>query len=219
MPCKFSLVIFDLDGTLADTHQLIFDSFNFIMRKYKSMEMTPQEIMSFFGPTEDVCLRNIIGEERFEEGWCEYLDYYAKHLDETTLFPGIRNIVKDLRSSGAHLAVFTGKGKETTKLTLDFHQVTRFFDLIVTGSGVRNHKPHPEGVELALKELRVKARDAVLVGDSISDFKAAGSAGTSFIAVSYDGLAKHRFDDVDCLKARSVEELSSLLFDKKELPV
>jgi HAD superfamily hydrolase (TIGR01509 family) len=208
---KFSLVVFDLDGTLSDTHQLIFDSFNFVMRKYKSVELTPEEIMSYFGPPEEVCIKNMIGADHFMDAWRGYLEYYDMHLDETVIFPGVQELLNNLKSSGTLLGIFTGKGKETTESTLKFHGIRNLFDIVVTGSGVKNHKPHPEGVELALRQLKVHAQDSVLVGDSLSDYKAAGSAGTGFIAATYDRLSKNHFDGIECKRAKSVHELSELL--------
>ncbi len=217
MQNKYSLVIFDLDGTLADTHRLIFDSFNFVMRKYKSIEMTPAEIMSYFGPPEDVCIRNMLGDGNFQAGWRNYLNYYEDHLDETTLFPGIMDLLSNLRSMRIKLAVFTGKGIETTELTLNFHRIREYFDVVVTGSGVQNHKPHPEGVRLTLRKLNLVAGSAIVVGDSLSDYKAATSAGTDFVAATYDDLARNRFDSLQCQKAKSVKELSAVLLTIKEL--
>lgn len=212
---RFSLVIFDLDGTLADTHQLIFDSFNFILRKYKSIEMTPQEIMSYFGPPEEVCIKNMMGTDHFIEAWQDYLEYYEEHLDETLIFDGIAELLNDLKTSGRFLGVFTGKGKETAESTLRFHGILNLFDIVVTGSGVKNHKPHPEGVKLALSRLKVEAQNAVVVGDSMADYKAAASAGTCFIAAMYDTFPKKHFDNLDCIKVKSVKELSDLLLPER----
>ncbi len=211
MSNKFSLAIFDLDGTLADTSQLIFDSFNFVMWKYKSMEMTPSQIMSYFGPPEEIAIKNILGSDNFDSIWRDYLGYYEDHLNETEVFAGIPELLRALRKTGSHLAIFTGKGNNTTELTLKHHGIRDLFDVIVTGSIVKNHKPSPEGVELALSTLRVEPAMAVLVGDSLSDYRAATSAGIHFIAAMYDSLAKNRFDDVNCVKANSIRELSALL--------
>ena len=211
MSNKFSLAIFDLDGTLADTSQLIFDSFNFVMRKYKSMEMTPSQIMSYFGPPEEIAIKNILGSDNFDSTWRDYLGYYEDHLNETEVFAGIPELLRALKKIGSHLAIFTGKGNNTTELTLKHHGIRDLFDVIVTGSIVKNHKPSPEGVELALSTLRVDPSMAVLVGDSLSDYRAATSAGIHFIAAMYDSLAKNRFDGVNCVKAKSIRELSALL--------
>lgn len=205
------LVIFDLDGTLADTHQLIFDSFNFVLRKYKSMEMTPQEIMSYFGPPEEVCIKNMIGEKDFKGAWRDYLEYYKNHLDETFIFDGILELLKKLKNSGRLLGIFTGKGKETTESTLKHHGVFDLFDIVVTGTGLKNHKPHPEGVKLALGKLKIQPHDAVIVGDSMADYNAAVSSCTHFIAAMYDPFLRSHFDGLNCVKAKSVYELSNIL--------
>lgn len=210
---KFELVIFDLDGTLVDTSQLIFDSFNFIMRKYKSLELTPKEIMHYFGPPEEIAIKNILGSDDFDNVWRDYLDFYENHLSQTHLFSGIVELTTELRRAGTRLAIFTGKGSNTTELTLKYHGLMEIFDIIVTGSVVTNHKPNPEGVELALSRLGIESSRAVVVGDSLSDYKAASSAGTHFVAALYDGLAKNRFDNIDCVKVSSVEELSAVLLD------
>lgn len=215
MGSKYSLAIFDLDGTLADTSSLIFDSFNFVARKYRNMELTPQQIMSYFGPPEEVALKNIFGDGDFDSLWRDYLDYYKDHSEKSSVFDGIREILVRLKDAGCKLAVFTGKGDHTTELTLSHHDMKSLFDLIVTGSMLKNHKPDPEGVELALKTLRVRPPDAVVVGDSLSDYKAATAAGVNFIAATYDSLARNRFDKIDCAKAASVGELSELLLDGK----
>ncbi len=205
------LVIFDLDGTLADTHRLIFDSFNFVMRKYKSIEMTPQQILSYFGPPEEVCLKNMLGTDSFDSVWRDYLDYYETHLNESNVFAGIPQLLKELKEVGKLLGIFTAKGTTTAELTLKYHGLRKLFDIVVTGSLVKNHKPDPEGIQFALNALKVEPSRAVVIGDSPSDYKAAGSAGTHFIAAIYDGLARKRFDGLECVKVNSVKELSDLL--------
>lgn len=208
---SYSLILFDLDGTLADTHRLIFDSFNFVLRKYRSIEMTPREILSYFGPPEEVCIKNMIGTDNFESVWSDFIGYYSSHLNETTVFDGVKPLLRSLKSGGKLVGVLTAKGSTTAELTLDFHGIKELFDLIVTGSQVRNHKPDPEGISLALGTLGMNASQTIMVGDSPSDYKAAMAAGTEFIAVTYDRISKGRFDSINCRKAASVAELAALI--------
>ena len=213
---NFSLVIFDLDGTLVETLQLIFDSFNFVMRKYKSIELTPREIMSYFGPPEDVCIKNIFGESDFERVWHDYLGYYEIHVDQSIVFSGIPELLSDLKITGCHLGVFTGKGTDTTELTLRHHGLRELFDVVVTGSNVVNHKPHPEGIELALRFFNDQPATVILVGDSLSDYKAAAAAKIQFIAATYDEFVPvNRFDGTGCVKANSVQQLRRMLFSNR----
>ena len=209
---EYSLALFDLDGTLADTHQLIFDSFNFILRKYRSIEMTPREILSYFGPPEEVCIVNMIGPAKFDSVWEDFIGYYSSHLSETTVFGGVKELLSELKSAGKLIGVFTAKGSRTAELTLEYHGLKPHFDIIVTGSHVKNHKPNPEGIDVALRTLGVNASDTIVIGDSPSDYKAAAAAGTGFVAVTYDTVSRNRFDAIECVKAASVDELHRLLF-------
>ncbi len=208
---EYSLALFDLDGTLADTHQLIFDSFNFILRKYRSTEMTPREILSYFGPPEEICIVNMIGADNFDSVWKDFIEYYSSHLNETMVFGGVKELLSELKSAGKLIGVFTAKGSKTAEITLGYHGLRAYFDIVVTGSHVKNHKPHPEGIDVALRKLGIDASDTIVIGDSPSDYKAAAAAGTGFVAVTYDTVSRNRFDSIDCVKAASVEELHRLL--------
>ena len=72
----FDAFIFDIDGTLTSTNQLIFDSFNFIAKKYLNKTFTDEEIISMFGPPEDVILKELCG-VKFEEAKKDYYKYYS----------------------------------------------------------------------------------------------------------------------------------------------
>lgn len=208
---KYSLLLFDLDGTLADTHQLIFDSFNHILRKYKSIEMTPKEILSYFGPPEEVCIKNMLNPDDFDMVWSDFLGYYSSHLKESKVFEGVQELLKNVKSRRKLMGVFTAKGTRTAELTLGYHGIENFFDIVVTGSSVKNHKPDPEGIVIALTKLGVPAAKTIVIGDSPSDYKASVAAGSDFIAVTYDSISRNRFDGIECVKASSVRDLASLL--------
>ena len=75
---SFDGFIFDIDGTLTSTNQLIFNSFNFIAKKYLDRTFSDEEIVSMFGPTEDVILKEWCG-EKFEEAKIDYYEYYSKN--------------------------------------------------------------------------------------------------------------------------------------------
>jgi len=206
-----SLVVFDLDGTLVDTSKLIFDSFNFVLKKYSGVEMSPGQIRSYFGPPEDVAIKKILGEKDFELVWSDYLQYYESHLFETAVFPGIVDLLRDLKSQGIKLAIFTGKGNETTKITLVYHRLIDFFDMIVTGSIVKNHKPDKEGIELIMNTLGIDREQIVLVGDSMADYNAATAAGIDFVAALYDSNNVTEFGDIKCKKAENIAKLRRIL--------
>ena len=210
---KISCIIFDLDGTLAQTTQLIFATFNHVAEKYLGKRFTPAEITAMFGPPEEVAIENLVGKERVEEAMEDYFAFYeTQHLQMADAHHGIRETLDTLKQRGVILAVFTGKGKRTTVITLENIGLKKYFDLIVTGDDVDNYKPSAEGIRKVLKTFSLKPDEVLMVGDSVSDVKAAREAEVSIAAVVWDSYNKDKVAqmDVDYLFHR-VEELADWL--------
>ena len=136
---KYSCVIFDIDGTLTQTNQLIYDTFNHVTGKYLQKTFTPKEIHAMFGPPEEVAIERLIGKEHAAEAMEDFFAYYERQFpNKAEIYDGIREVLESLKNKGLRLAVFTGKGRRTTLITLDKIGVTHFFDMIVTGTVVVN---------------------------------------------------------------------------------
>ncbi len=186
-------VIFDMDGTLTQTNQLIFDSFNHVVEKYQGRRMTEDEIIALFGPPEEGALVTIVGEEQLPQALDEYLRYYrSNHRKLARVYPGMAELVRFLKEKGKHLAVFTGKGKHTTRITLEECGLVEYFDLIVTGNDVVHHKPDAEGINRILSHFGVRPEETLMVGDSIADVTASHEAGVKIAAVLWDSYAEER---------------------------
>ena len=196
MPLK--CVIFDVDGTLAATGRLIFDSFNHIAELYAKRQCTDEEIIRMFGPPEEGALLSIVDENEIDVAMSEYLEYYSKrHSELAYLHEGMKEVLEYLRSRRCKLAVFTGKGRHTTRISLEQLGIMRYFDYVVTGNDVLNHKPSSEGLVKILNHFSLGPEEAVMIGDGVSDIKAARGAGIKVGVVLWDSYAGD--------KARSLE--------------
>lgn len=208
----FDAFIFDIDGTLTSTNQLIFDSFNFIANKYLSKTFTDEEIISMFGPTEDVILKEWCG-ERFLEARKEYYTYYSEHHGIAGLYEGIKEILEHLKSKNYPIGIFTGKGRDASLITLKKLEVDHYFDLIVTGDDVKNHKPSPEGIQKFVNHFKLKPEKVLMIGDSVSDVKASREAGIKIASVLWDSYGS---EEVKALNSDyyylSVKKLRNFLF-------
>jgi HAD superfamily hydrolase (TIGR01509 family) len=184
---RLSCVIFDIDGTLARTNQLIFATFNHVAQLHLGRVFTPEEIIGLFGPPEEGAVEKVFGTAmvpRIMDEMCAY--YRARHKDMAAAHEGIVAVLALLRNHGIRLAVFTGKGRRTTMITLDELEMMPFFEHVVTGNDVRCFKPSPEGILQVLEAFNVSPRETVMVGDSMSDLTAARDAGVTFAAVLWD---------------------------------
>jgi HAD superfamily hydrolase (TIGR01509 family) len=190
---RLKCVIFDMDGTLTQTNRLIFDSFNYIALKYEGKKYSEPEITAMFGPPEEGALLNIVGREKIGQAMKEYLEFYGAHHNELArLYPGIKEVVIDLKKRGIHVALFTGKGIDTTSITMDKFGLTPYFDYVVTGSDVTNHKPSAEGIRKIMNHFRLQADEVLMVGDGVPDVKASHEAGVKIAAVLWDSYGKEK---------------------------
>ena len=90
------------------------------------------------------------------------------------------------------LGIFTGKGKQTSIITLKAVGVYKYFDMIITGDDVKEHKPSPEGINKFLNKFSLNKKDVLLIGDSPSDVKAARKAGIKIASAMWDSYAKSK---------------------------
>ncbi|HPO56261.1 MAG: HAD family hydrolase [Ignavibacteriales bacterium] len=186
---KYRTVIFDFDSTLAKTNRLIFDSFQYITRKYLGIEYSDNDVINLFGPTEEEILRKMFPENA-DEVIEDYFEYYSKNHNVTEIYDGIKNLLEELKGNGTKLAIFTGKGRRATLISADYFAITVYFDLIISGDEVIKHKPSGEGITKILESLGTEPASTIMVGDSPVDLKSAREAGIDSASVLWDSYAK-----------------------------
>lgn len=211
---KIKAVIFDIDGTLTFTNQLIFDSLKYIAKKYLNKTFSDEEIIALFGPTEDVILKQMFS-DKFEEVKKDYYDYYHRNHNIAHLYDGIKELLIDLKNSGLLLGIFTGKGRQTSLITLNFLGIRNLFDMIVTGDDVVNHKPSPEGIIKFLETFNLNPNEVLMIGDAPSDILAAREAGVHIASVVWDSYSADKVRQMNKDTVfETVDELRKYLFGK-----
>ena len=108
------------------------------------------------------------------------------------MYPGIENILRSVKENGKLLAVFTGKGIHTAMITLQEFHIEKYFDYIVTGNDVVKFKPSSEGLLKIMDHFALQPDDLLMVGDSVSDAKAAHEAGVKIAAVVWDSYSNEK---------------------------
>lgn len=205
-------ILFDVDGTLTATNDLIFASFNHIMGKYAGKQLTNQEIIALFGPTEDVIIEQYFP-DCFEEAKADYYQFYrAHHLAMADVYPGIPALLDKIQKKGLKIGAFTGKGRRAAEITFEVTGIAAYFDMLISGDDVVNHKPHNEGIEKFLHEYSLSPERIFMVGDSHVDILAARASGVRAIAVFWDSysIEQARALNPDYI-VHSVNELEVLL--------
>lgn len=175
---SFPWIVFDLDGTLVDSFQLIASSFNFAARRFLQRKLNSEQVMNIPGRTLEDQFANYVPEKDVQIMVERYHGFFARHFNpRSSIFPGIRILLFNLRRRGIKLAVYTGACKRTTETVLTQTGLSRFFTTLVTCQDVIAPKPDPEGLRIAIKALGADSNRTVYIGDHPNDIKASRSAG------------------------------------------
>ena len=177
MPVQYKAILFDLDGTLVNSKKMIFGAFNHVAENFLGRQYVPEEIVSFFGPSEEQTWAELLSEDQFEEGIKAYYAYYLQKQEDIVPYEGIPSLLSQLANRQPPLAIVTGRGKRTTQMTVEYLKWRPFFSSIITNGDIQQPKPHPESVLLACQQLGVTPQEALMIGDSPMDIEAGRSAG------------------------------------------
>lgn len=181
---RFDAVLFDLDGTLIDSTELIVESYRHTLREVAGTEPSYTEVVSGFGTPLVDNLHRLSPEPALVPRMIEvYSEYNAqRHDDMIRPFPDAIEAAWSLKNKGFALAVVTGKRRAFALRGLRFVGLDTAFEVVVTPESTELPKPHPDPVRKALRQLAVQPERAVMVGDSPHDIVAARSAGVAAAA-------------------------------------
>lgn len=184
-------ILFDLDGTLIDSNQLIFESFKHTFTSF-DLHFTDEEIIEFNGPPLLETFRNIspsLMEDMvatYRSHNHEFHDHYVK------LFPNVIETLEILEQKQVKLGIVTSKMTAGVKLALELTGIDKYFGSIVTLSDVTHAKPHPESVLKAMHALAGEPETTLMVGDNSHDIEAGKNAGMQTAGVAWAQKGKER---------------------------
>ncbi|QOK30106.1 HAD family hydrolase (plasmid) [Cytobacillus oceanisediminis] len=179
-------VIFDFDGTLADTLPVCFLAFETVFKKFDNREVTTEEIIEMFGPSETGIIRKNLKNNNYDEAIELYYEIYQdQHSNIVQNNEEIKTLLEQLKTNGYKLGIVTGKARRSLDISLDCLGLNTFFDVIITGDDVEFQKPNPEGIYKALENLNVSHKEAVFLGDSEADIIAGKEASVTTIGVQW----------------------------------
>ena len=176
-------IIFDLDGTLADTLPLCIKSFQLAFEEITGIKHPESTIIKYFGQTEEGITKSI-APECWEDCFNAYIRIYKEnHHLCPAIFDGTREILDFLRENHYKIAMVTGKGKPTADISLDYFGIKNYFEFMETGSaeGVIKDKCMAK----ILNQWQIPANQVIYIGDQPSDITCSRKAGVLPIAVTW----------------------------------
>jgi pyrophosphatase PpaX len=193
---KYSAFLFDMDGTLIDTQELIYRCFVHTVNVFHGKEVDRDLVISHIGIPLKKQLEIFLGkmtDDRFKEVYGIYNDYQLKIVpDYLQLFPDVYTMLGALKRCAKKLAVVTSRKRRSLDNFLKAKSLAAYFDVLITPESTERHKPHPEPVLKALFMLGTAAEDALFIGDSIWDVESGNAAGvdTALVPWSHNSISR-----------------------------
>ena len=191
------LIVFDLDGTLADSLPDLTVAANYTCRRLGLPERQPGAIAAMIGGGERKFMERLAGpdhQDLVDDCLAIYLDYYSAHSgDLTRLYPGVQETLEEL--AGKDLAVLSNKFQPLTERVLETLGVAHFFKARRGGGAGLPLKPSPEPLLALMRDLGAGPERTLMVGDKPADISTALGAGARVAVVTYG------YGDLESLRA------------------
>ena len=185
-------VLFDLDGVLVDSYEAWFLTYNQTLRHFGFKPVTKKYFSKHFGkPVEDDIKRVFTG-KTVEEVMNGYAIHFPKNAKYVRLLPGVKEVLSFIKKKKIKVGLISNSHIKIVLSILKNFKIMRYFDAVVTRSDVKRGKPAPDMVLKACKMLKIKPKDAVLVGDTKNDIMAGRRAGCFAAGYKIEGDAKIR---------------------------
>lgn len=186
-------LLFDLDGTLADTNPDLHHTMNVILDRlgYDSVPMDRVRHM-IGGGARKIMERGLaengaqLSEAALDQATEDFVHYYDQNIDQhTTVFDGVRTVLERARANGIGMAVVTNKRESLAAKLLFRLDLHHYFPVLVGGDTLPKRKPDADPILLALEKLNADAHQAVMIGDSEADTASARAAQIGCVCVSF----------------------------------
>ena len=205
----YSVVLFDLDGTVIDSGGIILASMRHATREVLGREFGDEELMQAVGGPGLEAQMHAFDPDRVDELVTVYRAHNEPLHEQLICCAGMEDALERLHAEGRRLAVVTAKRSATVQLAFEHVPLGHLFEVVVGGDETERHKPDPEPLLLAAERMGVRPEDAAYVGDSPFDLRAAKAGGLHAIAVTWGGIHSE--------ERLSAEQPDAIVHDAREL--
>ena len=199
MAKQYDLIVWDWDGTLADSAGMITNAIVKAAEQVGLPPLTPQAASSIIGlglpEAIDALYKDISADQAKALATHYNINYFAGE-SEILLFPGAADFIKTLNRRGFKLAVATGKSRRGLNLALEHTQLRRYFHATRTVDECFS-KPHPQMLDELMDDLVVLPERTLMIGDTSYDLQMAKNAGVQAIGVTYGAQSSSQWKGLD----------------------
>lgn len=178
-------ILFDWDGTLLNSNDLINQSNIHALNQYCEHQYTEDEVKPFNGPPLIQVYKEIYP-EKAEEILAAYRAFNGEHHDEMVhLFPNVVTVLRALKTQHITLGVVSTKRRKMVIQGIELFHLSDVFDVVIGGDSCSVHKPHGDPILQGMKEVQAEKATTIMVGDNWQDIEAANNAGIRSVFVEW----------------------------------
>lgn len=183
---KIDTVLFDFDGTVMDTNNVILMSWQHTFRTLRGREEDQEVIVKTFGEPLELTMKKFFPEVPAAEALEVYRSFHRDNFGELIkLFPGMRELLAEVKSRGYRTGLVTSRLYNTTMQGLEKYGIRDFFDAVLTADDTDRHKPDPAPINITLEKLGSLPENSIMLGDTMFDLLCAKNAGVRSVLVSW----------------------------------
>lgn len=187
-------VIFDWDGTLADSISKITACKHFLALKYKLARPSVETVRNVLGLPFELALSTCFptaNKEILKQMGTEFHSLMQQDEYQADLYSGVKDMLASLKEQGIMLAIATSKDRRELNKALLFHKLTDVFDISCCGKEYKE-KPDPTMINSIMAKLSLHANECLMIGDTTTDVEFANRAGIPVVCVSFGAHSKER---------------------------
>jgi len=185
---RYPVVLFDLDGTVIDSGDIILASMRHAAREVLGAEPADEELMAAVGGPGLEAQMQALAPDRVDELVSVYRAHNEPLHEGLVCCDGIDDVLVRMKDEGRRLGIVTAKRRKTVELAFAQVPIAHLFETVVGGDETERHKPDPEPLLLALERMNAEPEEAAYVGDAPFDVRAAKAAGIFSVAVTWGGI-------------------------------
>lgn len=191
-------ILFDIDGTITDTEYTIIKSLQALLLREKGLTVKYEDLYYILGiPGEDGMRKFADNQNDLNDLLDKWRVLIADYANYSTVFDGMENLLINLNKANVNLGIITSKTRQELKNDFDRFNLNKYFDIFVTASDTKEHKPNPDPIFKALSLLDAKSNNSIYIGDSIYDMQCAHGANLPFALATWGAKNNPEFEQAE----------------------
>ncbi|MCE9655101.1 HAD family hydrolase [Clostridium celatum] len=176
---KYKCIIFDLDKTMLDTEKMNIIPLQRLIKEELAQDISYEDLLKYMAYPGKTTLK-LLGFKDIETSYSKWVKYVNEYEEGAKLYEGFEEVIKTLDENGILCGIASSKMKDQYEIDFLKTGLQKYMKSVVLAEDTENHKPHPEPLLKAVEILNLEPKDAMYVGDTLSDYKSTKAAGMDF---------------------------------------